>query len=411
MKKTIYALFDVANSPYTILVITFIFGPYFAKEIVGDPVKGAAYWQWTSGICAVSVAIFGPLIGSISDNLKNGRKYAFIVTTLLCIAVTTLFYDAMPDPNFIIFTLVIFFLSNFFYEISQMFYHSLLPNFSKKKNIGSVSGFAFSLGYIAILPVLFFILQFFILPETTLFNLDKSTGEHVRFIAYIVVCWFLLFSLPILIKLLDITIESPKKTKIFIGLKELIWNNGITIKGKFLIARLFYADGLVVLITGGGVYAAGVHGFNQKELIILAFIGNFVAAITSYFGGHLNDRFGSKQVIEKCLIGFILTIILMVLSRNKQEFFIAVMFVGVFAGPLQSASRVLMTNLLNEKDLGKGFGLFTFSARSTAFIGPLLVGTLTYYISQKYALLAVIPLFTIGYLIFKKLDIKEKYPQ
>ena len=133
MKKTIYALFDVANSPYTILVITFIFGPYFAKEIVGDPVKGAAYWQWTSGICAVSVAIFGPLIGSISDNLKNGRKYAFIVTTLLCIAVTTLFYDAMPDPNFIIFTLVIFFLSNFFYEISQMFYHSLLPNFSKKK--------------------------------------------------------------------------------------------------------------------------------------------------------------------------------------------------------------------------------------------------------------------------------------
>lgn len=317
----------------------------------------------------------------------------------------------MPDPNFIIFTLVIFFLSNFFYEISQMFYHSLLPNFSKKKNICYVSGFAFSLGYIAILPVLFFILQFFILPETTLFNLDKSTGEHVRFIAYIVVCWFLLFSLPILIKLLDITIQSPKKTKLFIGLKELIWNNGLTIKGKFLIARLFYADGLVVLITGGGIYAAGVHGFNQKELIILAFIGNFVAAITSYFGGHLNDRFGSKQVIEKCLIGFILTIILMVLSRNKQEFFIAVMFVGVFAGPLQSASRVLMTNLLNEKDLGKGFGLFTFSARSTAFIGPLLVGTLTYYISQKYALLAVIPLFAIGYLIFKKLDIKEKYPQ
>ena len=210
---------------------------------------------------------------------------------------------------------------------------------------------------------------------------------------------------------MDITIQSPKKTKLFIGLKELIWNNGLTIKGKFLIARLFYADGLVVLITGGGIYAAGVHGFNQKELIILAFIGNFVAAITSYFGGYLNDRFGSKQVIEKCLIGFILTIILMVLSRNKQEFFIAVMFVGVFAGPLQSASRVLMTNLLNEKDLGKGFGLFTFSARSTAFIGPLLVGTLTYYISQKYALLAVIPLFAIGYLIFKKLDIKEKYPQ
>jgi UMF1 family MFS transporter len=99
-----------------------------------------------------------------------------------------------------------------------------------------------------------------------------------------------------------------------------------------------------------------------------------------------------------------LTIVILVLSRNKQEFFVSVMFVGVFAGPLQSASRVLMMNLLNPEDLGKGFGLFTFSARSTAFIGPLLVGTLTYFVSQKYAILAVIPLFYIGYYLFKKLE-------
>ena len=61
-------------------------------------------------------------------------------------------------------------------------------------------------------------------------------------------------------------------------------------------------------------------------------------------------------------------------------------------------------NKAGIKDLGKGFGLFTFSARSTAFIGPLLVGTLTYFVSQKYALLAVIPLFYIGYYLFKKLE-------
>ena len=99
-----------------------------------------------------------------------------------------------------------------------------------------------------------------------------------------------------------------------------MWNNGFTIKGKFLIARLFYADGLIVLITGGGVYAAGVHGFNTKELLVLAFIGNLIAAIAAFIGGYLNDRFGSKKVIEYCLIGFILTILLMVISRNKQEF-------------------------------------------------------------------------------------------
>ena len=91
MKKIIYGLFDVANSPFTIIVITFIFGPYFAKEIVGDPVKGAAYWQWTSGLCAITIAIFGTILGSISDNIKNGRKYFFILSTTLCIAITTFF--------------------------------------------------------------------------------------------------------------------------------------------------------------------------------------------------------------------------------------------------------------------------------------------------------------------------------
>lgn len=83
------------------------------------------------------------------------------------------------------------------------------------------------------------------------------------------------------------------------------------------------------------------------------------------------------------------------------------MFVAILAGPLQSASRVLMVNLLDPKDLGKGFGLFTFSARSTSFIGPLLVGTLTYFISQKYALLVVIPLFYIGYYLFHNLPLSE----
>ena len=407
MKKVIYGLFDVANSPFTIIIITFIFGPYFAKEIVGDPVKGAAYWQWTSGLCAITIAIFGTILGSISDNIKNGRKYFFILSTALCIAITTFLYNAMPSSEYIFYTLIIFFFANFFYEISQMLYHSFLNNFSEKKNIGYVSGLAFSLGYLAILPILYFVLEFFLIPDITLFNLDKSSSEHIRITAYIVSIWFLIFSLPIFAVLLDTNIEVQNKENMFSGLKNILWDKGFTTKGKFLIARLFYADGLIVLITGGGVYAAGVHGFNAKELIVLAFIGNFIASIGAFIGGYFNDRFGSKKVIEYCLIGFMITIVLLVLSRNKQEFFVAVMFVAILAGPLQSASRVLMVNLLDPKDLGKGFGLFTFSARSTSFIGPLLVGTLTYFISQKYALLVVIPLFYIGYYLFHNLPLSE----
>ena len=58
-----------------------------------------------------------------------------------------------PNPTSIIYCLIIFFIANFFFEISQMFYNSYLFNFSEKKNTGYVSGLSFALGFIGIITV------------------------------------------------------------------------------------------------------------------------------------------------------------------------------------------------------------------------------------------------------------------
>ena len=39
-----WALFDWANQPFFTVIITFIFGQYFANVMVGDVVKGQAEW-------------------------------------------------------------------------------------------------------------------------------------------------------------------------------------------------------------------------------------------------------------------------------------------------------------------------------------------------------------------------------
>lgn len=49
------------------------------------------------------------------------------------------------------------------------------------------------------------------------------------------------------------------------------------------------------------------------------------------------------------------------------------MFISFFIGSIQSASHVMMTKLLDATDLGKGFGLFSFSGRVTALAGLLVV--------------------------------------
>ena len=77
MRKISYALYDLANSAYSVIIITFIISAYFAKQIVGDVQLGAAYWQWTAGLCGIVVALTGPLLGSYADKIVNGKEDKF----------------------------------------------------------------------------------------------------------------------------------------------------------------------------------------------------------------------------------------------------------------------------------------------------------------------------------------------
>ena len=80
------------------------------------------------------------------------------------------------------------------------------------------------------------------------------------------------------------------------------------------------------------------------------------------------------------------------------------MVISFFIGSIQSASRVMMTGLLETADQGKGFGLFSFSGRVTAFAGPLLVGITTYYFSQRIGFLSSSVFFVLGFILMLFVD-------
>jgi UMF1 family MFS transporter len=298
-------------------------------------------------------------------------------------------------------------LSNFCYEISLIFYNSLLKKISSEKDIGTTSGIGFGLGYLGTVPILLLVLYVFILPEKAPLGLDKSNFENVRFVSFVVAAWFLFFALPMIIYF---------KKKIFIQanedqsstlkkMKEILWDQKLTVVGKFLIARMIYADALIVLISGGGVYAMGVFGYTFEEIIKLAISANIVALFGVLIGGYLNDKFSSKSIILVCIIALIGSVIYTsLIAQTKLQFFVSVMVVSIFLGTIQSASRVMMSNLLKDNNLGKGFGLFAFSGRITSFIGPLLVGTMTFFFSQRIGLLSCSLLFIIGFVLMLKVE-------
>tara|TARA_Y100000294_G_scaffold148851_1_gene145414 strand:- start:243 stop:1466 length:1224 start_codon:yes stop_codon:yes gene_type:complete len=407
MSKLFYGLYDLANSAYTIIVVTFITSAYFANQIVGDPQLGAAYWQWTAGLCGILIAVTGPLLGNLADKKSKGKINLLHIFTILCILITCLFWFAKPETNYILFTLIIFLLSNYCYEAATIFYNSLLKNCSNENNIGKTSGSAFALGYIGSIPILLFTLYVFVLPDTIPFGLDKSKFENIRFIPIIAAVWFLIFSYPMInyFKRHIQFKENVDQTPIFKKLIELVWKNKFTRIGKFLLARMIYSDALIVLIAGGGVYASGVFGFTPGELLKLAIYANLVAFVGVLLGGYLNDKLSSKIIILICIAVLTATVFYgAVIAQTKTQFFYNVMVISFFIGSIQSASRVMMTGLLETADQGKGFGLFSFSGRATAFAGPLLVGTTTYYFSQRIGFLSISVFFVLGFILMLFVD-------
>lgn len=408
-KKYSYGLFDVGNSAYLIVTLSFIFAPYFAKEIVGDIQLGSAYWQWTSGAVGILVALTAPFVGSYADYVANGRIKVLIVSTVLTVLINALFWFSQARDSFIVYTLLIFFLSSYFFEISNASYNSLLRDSSNKKDeIGRTSGLGYTLGYIGVVPLLLFILLFIIKTDEPILNLQKENFEHIRFTAILVSFWFFIFAIPMMTFFWKGEKSKTKKYASIKDIKKIIWNNKLTTTGKFLIARIFYADAVIVMQTGGGVYAVGVHGFTPKELIFVLIVGNLVAGVFAYIGGYLNDKYNSKTIITWSIATLILAIFAIVFSPSKEFFFFSLLLVAAAIGPLQSASRTLMSRISPQNTQGKSFGLYALSSKATAFVGPFMAGTITYLVSQQAGFASISILFLVSLFMLSKLELNDK---
>tara|TARA_Y100001960_G_scaffold193729_1_gene202840 strand:- start:183 stop:698 length:516 start_codon:yes stop_codon:yes gene_type:complete len=169
---------------------------------------------------------------------------------------------------------------------------------------------------------------------------------------------------------------------------------------------MLYADGLNAIIVMGGIFAVGVFNLEIKDLLKLSIIMNVTAFIGAFIGGFINDRYGSKNVIIFSLIGLILSSIAILFTFKSSTFFYLAAINGLFIGPIQSASRVVITSLLKKNNQGKGFGLFATSGKLTSFLGPLLVSTVTFLTSsQRVGFSAAIILLLLGLIIL--LNIKK----
>ena len=134
-----WTMFDWANQPFYTLIMTFVFGVYFADVfIVGD--DGAQKFTMTQTISGIAIAILSPVLGSISD-LRGNRKIWLAFWSLLFVIGMALLWYAYPGaPNGIWLVMFGLILASAAVGFAEVFNNSMLTNLETSKNMGLLSG-------------------------------------------------------------------------------------------------------------------------------------------------------------------------------------------------------------------------------------------------------------------------------
>jgi len=412
LKRVIFSwsLYDFANSAFTTLIVTFIYSTYFTQAIAANEIEGTVLWSRAIYISAIIVAILSPVLGAVADNRGYRKRFLILFTLLAVVGSVGLF---SPLPGQIYRALGWFVFANIAFELSLVFYNAYLPGISSGKNIGRISGYGWSFGYVGGLLAMVIAMIGFINPESPWFGLSKESGENIRATNVLVAVWYLVFSIPVFIFLKDGNGRDDRKQKMIrTNLKQAYKAFAEIVKYRqvvrLLIARLIYNDGLITIFAFGGIYAAGTFGFSFQEIMIFGIVLNIAAGIGAFIMGYIDDRLGGKKSVQISLYALTLATLIALVAPNKTIFWIAGVIIGLFSGPNQSSSRSLIGRFIPANKENEFFGFFALSGKLTAFLGPLLLGLFTgWFQSQRAGIMIIAVFFIVGSLLLYTVNEKE----
>jgi UMF1 family MFS transporter len=405
-----WCLFDWANSAFPTIIVTFLFSAYFTSAVAPNPELGTALWGQVNSVMALVAAAMAPILGAIAD--QGGRRKPWLLAlSVICMLATASLWFVEPDPSSVTFALVAFTIAGLGFELGLVFYNAMLPELAPPHSVGRISGWGWGIGYLGGLTCLALSLLLFVQPDPSPFGLDRETAEHVRITNPFAAAWYALFALPLFLLVPDRTGSGlPWGESVRRGLGTLIAtfrqlraHRNIAL---FLVGKMLYTDGLNTLFAFGGIYAAGTFGMSFDEILLFAIALNVSSGLGAIAFAWLDDWVGAKPTILVALVAMTVLGAGILFVESKIAFIALAVGLGLFFGPAQASSRSLMSRLAPPESRAEFFGLFALAGRVTAFLGPMLVGWVTFAAqSQRAGMATILPFFVIGGLLL--LFVKE----
>ena len=412
-----FALWDGGMSAFSSVILTFVFATYVASGVasegaVGEEAITAAQahgsqvlttWQ---SIGAVAVALLAPLLGNLADS--GGARNALLrITTLATVATVALMPLVRLDSDYLTLGAVLIALAVVFSELAGVFVNSVLPEISTPENRGRISGTAWAVGYWGSIVCLGLVLVLFVMPGTGMLGITGEDGWNYRAIPLFVALWILLGTLPLMLRAPRHPATAPgERWSPWQGYASIIRRVLRAVKEEpvmlqYLVASAIYRDGLGAVFSIAGVLAANAYGFGAVEIIVFGIAANLVAGVGVFLGGRVDDRVGPRPVIIAGCAGIIVLGLVVLAFEPTIVFWVAGLAICLFVGPVQSASRNLLTRLSLPGRETENFGLYATTGRALGFLGTAaFAATVALSGETRTGILGIVIVMALGLLAF-----------
>jgi len=292
---------------------------------------------------------------------------------------------------------------------ANVVYDALLINVSDANNVDMISSLGYALGYIG--SALMFVFCYWMTQDPERFGLENGI-EAIRVSFLLVALWWAVFSIPVLL-----FVDEKPGHKMSLGkamssgfrqvistIKSIRQHRAVAI---FLLAYFLYIDGVDTIIRMAVDYGRALE-FDTNSMLTALLITQFVAFPATLIFGWLGNRVGTRVMLLFGIGVYMLVTIWASLIRSEQEFYYIAIMIGLVQGGVQSLSRALYTRLIPADRVAEFFGFYNIMGKSAVFLGPLLMGVVTYMTgSHRLGILVLLVFFIAGALVLLRVPLEE----
>lgn len=404
-----WAMYDFANSGYTTVVLTAIFNAYFVAVVAGNAPWATFAWTATLSLSYVLVIVTAPVIGAYAD-LHANKKRLLLFSTAGCVFGTAAL--ALAGPGDLATAVICVVISSFFFGTGCDLIAAFLPELARGRDLGKVSGWGWSLGYIGGLLTLGACLAYVSWAQAA----GQTAAQFVPVTMLITAVTFALASLPTFAILREratpqaLTPGASLVGAAFARLADTLRHAAqYQDLRRFLWCIVFYQAGVQTVITLAAIYAEQAMGFKTGDTLVLVLVVNVTAALGAFFLGNLQDRIGHVPTLALTLAGWIATVLIAWAADTRALFWVAANLAGLCLGASQSAGRALVGYLSPKTRRAEFFGLWGLATNLSSILGPITYGAVSWVSRGNHRLAMLITgiFFVVGLAILYGVDTRR----